>query len=128
VTLGHVSDPVLAELYRRCAVFCYPSLGEGFGLPVLEAMSAGTAVLTSDVSSLPEVGADAVEYCDPTDIHSIATALRRLLTDDARRAELSASAPAHPAGFTWERFAAGVRATVEAVAHTGAPPVAAALA
>ena len=60
--LGEVSDAALAELYRRCAVFCYPSLGEGFGLPVLEAMAAGAAVVTSSVSSLPEVGGDAVEY------------------------------------------------------------------
>ena len=65
--LGHVSDAALAELYRRCAVFCYPSLGEGFGLPVLEAMAAGAAVLTSTVSSLPEVGGDAVDYVDPLD-------------------------------------------------------------
>ncbi|MHB1809364.1 MAG: glycosyltransferase family 4 protein, partial [Solirubrobacteraceae bacterium] len=70
--LGHVSDAALAELYRRCAVFCYPSLGEGFGLPVLEAMSVGAAVLTSNVSSLPEVGGDAVEYADPRDVASIA--------------------------------------------------------
>ena len=56
VLLGHVSDGALAELYRRCAVFCYPSLGEGFGLPVLEAMAAGATVLTAANSSLPEVG------------------------------------------------------------------------
>src|SRR6202140_5677268 len=57
--LGYVSDAALAELYRRCAVFCYPSLGEGFGLPVLEAMAAGAPVLTSPVSSLPAVGGQA---------------------------------------------------------------------
>ena len=56
--LGYVSDAALAELYRRCAVFCYPSLGEGFGLPVLEAMAAGAPVLTSNLSSLPEVGGE----------------------------------------------------------------------
>ncbi len=70
--LGFVSDAALAELYRRCAVFCYPSLGEGFGLPVLEAMAAGAPVVTSNVSSLPEVGGDAVEYVDPREVASIA--------------------------------------------------------
>jgi glycosyltransferase involved in cell wall biosynthesis len=126
VTLGYVSDAALAELYRRCAVFCYPSLGEGFGLPVLEAMAAGAAVLTSNLSSLPEVGGDAVEYADPTDIASIAAGLRRLLADAPRRAELGQLAQARAQEFTWERFAAGALATLEEVAHAGAPtPVAA---
>ena len=86
--LGYVSDAALAELYRRCAVFCYPSLGEGFGLPVLEAMAAGAAVLTSNVSSLPEVGGEAVEYADPLDVESIAAGLERVLSDEPHRAEL----------------------------------------
>jgi alpha-1,3-rhamnosyl/mannosyltransferase len=103
--LGFVSDAALAELYRRCAVFCYPSLGEGFGLPVLEAMAAGAAVITSDLSSLPEVGGDAVEYVDPRSTTSIATALRGVLADDAHRIELSRMASARAASFSWERFA-----------------------
>src|SRR5439155_10747587 len=57
--LGHVPDEDLGALYRLCTVFCYPSLYEGFGLPVLEAMQAGAPVVTSNVSSLPEVGGDA---------------------------------------------------------------------
>jgi glycosyltransferase involved in cell wall biosynthesis len=103
--LGHVSDAALAELYRRCAVFCYPSLGEGFGLPVLEAMAAGATVLTSGVSSLPEVGGDAVEYADPRDVSSIAAGLRRVLLDETRRAELAHRAVLRSAEFSWERFA-----------------------
>jgi alpha-1,3-rhamnosyl/mannosyltransferase len=103
--LGYVSDAALAELYRRCAVFCYPSLGEGFGLPVLEAMAAGAAVLTSKISSLPEVGGDAVEYADPRDVASIAGGLQRLLTDESRRAELTGRASARAREFSWERFA-----------------------
>src|SRR5438067_621879 len=67
-TLGYVSDSDLAALYRLCTVCAYPSLYEGFGLPLLEAMSAGAACLTSNVSSLPEVGADAVVYADPLDV------------------------------------------------------------
>lgn len=103
--LDRVSDAMLAELYRRCAVFCYPSLGEGFGLPVLEAMAAGAAVLSSNVSSLPEVGGDAVEYADPRDAASIARGLRRLLDDDRRRDELSQRARSRAGEFSWERFA-----------------------
>jgi glycosyltransferase involved in cell wall biosynthesis len=117
--LGHISDAALAELYHRCAVFCYPSLGEGFGLPVLEAMAAGAAVLTSNLSSLPEVGGDAVEYVDPHDTGSIASGLRRLLTDDSRRTELAQRARARAAEFSWERFAQTVLGTLERAAADG---------
>jgi glycosyltransferase involved in cell wall biosynthesis len=105
VKLGHVSDAALAELYRRCGVFCYPSLYEGFGLPVLEAMAAGAAVVTSDVSSLPEVGGEAVEYADPRDPASIAAALRRVLGSPDRRAQLGAAARTRAAQFDWTRTA-----------------------
>jgi glycosyltransferase involved in cell wall biosynthesis len=118
--LGYVSDTVLAELYRRCALFCYPSLGEGFGLPVLEAMAGGAAVLTSDVSSLPEVGGDAVEYVDPSDTASIASGLRRLLSDESQRAELARRAVRRAAEFSWERFAESVLSTLD-LAATRAP-------
>ena len=103
--LGHVSDAALAELYRRCAVFCYPSLGEGFGLPVLEAMAAGAAVLTSNVSSLPEVGGEAVAYADPRDAGEIARVLGGLLDDESLRTRLAADARERARQFTWERFA-----------------------
>jgi glycosyltransferase involved in cell wall biosynthesis len=99
--LGHVSDSALAELYRRCAVFCYPSLTEGFGLPVLEAMSAGAAVLTSNVSSLPEVGGDAVAYADPYDVQSVADSLTTLLGDAPARGELGRQGAERALGFTW---------------------------
>jgi glycosyltransferase involved in cell wall biosynthesis len=103
--LGFVSDAVLEELYRRCAVFCYPSLGEGFGLPVLEAMAAGAPVITSNLSSLPEVGGEVAEYVTPDSVASITTALERLLCDDARRAWLAREGPKRAAGFSWESFA-----------------------
>jgi len=115
--LGYVSDAALAELYRRCAVFCYPSLGEGFGLPVLEAMAAGAAVLTSDVSSLPEVGGDAVAYADPTDARAISEQLARLLRDDALRAELSSRARARAMRFSWDAFAQTVLGALEEAAR-----------
>jgi glycosyltransferase involved in cell wall biosynthesis len=120
--LGYVSDAALAELYRRCAVFCYPSLGEGFGLPVLEAMAAGAAVVTSSTSSLPEVGGDAVEYVNPSEVSSIAAGLRSVLGDERHRAELSAHARARAAEFSWEQFAAIALETLEAAA--GRPLVA----
>ena len=114
--LGHVSDAALAELYRRCAVFCYPSLAEGFGLPVLEAMAAGAAVLSSNASSLPEVGGDAVEYADARDVASIAAGLTRLLESPERRAELGALALERAREFSWERFAERTLAALERAA------------
>jgi glycosyltransferase involved in cell wall biosynthesis len=114
--LGHVSDAALAELYGRCAVFCYPSLGEGFGLPVLEAMAAGAAVLTSNVSSLPEVGGDAVAYADPHDARDIARELDSLLRDPSRRAALSIAARERAGEFSWERFAGQTLAVLERAA------------
>jgi glycosyltransferase involved in cell wall biosynthesis len=115
--LGHVSDAALAELYRRCAVFCYPSLGEGFGLPVLEAMAAGAAVLTSNLSSLPEVGGDAVDYVDPRDTASIAAGLSRMLEDEPHRAELGSRARARSAEFSWSGFAEAVLSTIDLAAR-----------
>jgi glycosyltransferase involved in cell wall biosynthesis len=113
--LGYVSDAALGELYRRCAVFCYPSLGEGFGLPVLEAMAAGAAVVTSNISSLPEVGGDAVEYVEPQHVASIAAGLARVLEDDARRQELGARAAARARQFSWQRFTEIVLDALDAV-------------
>jgi len=115
--LGYVSDAALAELYRRCAVFCYPSLGEGFGLPVLEAMAAGAVVLTSNVSSLPEVGGEAVAYADPMQVQEIAAQLQSLLGDESRRATLSELARTRAGEFSWARFAELTLAAVERAAH-----------
>lgn len=103
--LGHVSDGELLELYRRCAVFCYPSLGEGFGLPVAEAMAQGAAVVTSNVSSLPEVGGEAVEYVDPRSVASIMEGMRRVLGDERHGDELQRRALIRVVAFSWERFA-----------------------
>ncbi len=121
IGLGYVSDVALAELYRRCAVFCYPSLGEGFGLPVLEAIAAGAPVLTSNVSSLPEVGGYAAAYADPHDVDSIADGLARLLGDPERRAELARRGPGRAAEFSWARFAGTVLRTLETVARRPGP-------
>jgi glycosyltransferase involved in cell wall biosynthesis len=116
--LGHVSDGALAELYRRCAIFCYPSLGEGFGLPVLEAMAAGAAVLTAANSSLPEIGDDAVEYADAHDVSSIAAGLERLLGSPARRAELGRLGRARAQLFSWDQTAELTLGAVERAAQS----------
>jgi alpha-1,3-rhamnosyl/mannosyltransferase len=110
---GFVSDEDLAALYAGCAVFAYPSLYEGFGLPVLEAMQQGAPVLCSSSSSLPEVGGDAVVYVDPRDAGSIATVLERLLRDPGERARLAAAGPVRAAQFSWDETA---RLTYEALA------------
>ena len=103
--LGHVSDAALVELYRRCGAFCYPSLGEGFGLPVLEAMSAGAPVITSNLSSLPEVSAGAALLVDPRDPSAIAAGLTRVLEDPDLRRRMAADGLARAAEFSWERTA-----------------------
>ena len=121
--LGHVSDEALGELYRRAEVFCYPSLGEGFGLPVLEAMDAGTAVVTSNVSSLPEVGGDAAQYVDPLDVADITRGLRAVLTDPDRRERLVALGRERATMFSWDRFTEAVLRACDQAAARETPPV-----
>jgi alpha-1,3-rhamnosyl/mannosyltransferase len=103
--LGFVSDDDLLALYHLCTVFAYPSLYEGFGLPLAEAMRCGAACVTSDLSSLPEVGGDAVVYVNPLDVGSIRAELDRLLGSDAERESLGRKAREHAAQFTWKRAA-----------------------
>lgn len=102
---GYVEGGDLAALYSLASVFAYPSLWEGFGLPVLEAMACGTPVLTSDVSSLPEVAGDAAVLVPPTDAEAIADGLLRLLEDTALRADLVERGRRQAASFSWERCA-----------------------
>jgi glycosyltransferase involved in cell wall biosynthesis len=119
--LGFVSDADLAALYELCTVFAFPSLYEGFGLPVAEAMRSGTACLVSDRGSLPEVGGDAVEYCDPLDVASIAAGLSRLLESGELRAELGRRARERAETFTWERCAAQTVALLTEIAQRRTP-------
>jgi glycosyltransferase involved in cell wall biosynthesis len=99
---GRVGDPVLHGLYGLADGLAYPSLYEGFGLPVLEAMAHGIPVLTSNRSSLPEVAGDAAVLVDPVSTESIATGLRSLVGDEALRARLRAAGPERAARFTWD--------------------------
>lgn len=101
---GYLPLDDLAPFLAGATAVAYPSLGEGFGLPVLEAMACGATVLTTRELSLPEVGGDAVAYCGTSD-EEIGAALGALLDDPARRAELAAAGLARSAGFTWHAAA-----------------------
>jgi alpha-1,3-rhamnosyl/mannosyltransferase len=98
---GFVPDEELKRLYAGAAAVAYPSLEEGFGFPILEAMAAGTPVLTSDRSSMPEIGGDLAVYCDPTSVDSIREGLVTVLAAKRDPAALRA----HAAKFSWERCA-----------------------
>ena len=112
---GHVPVEVLPGLLGGALVVAYPSLGEGFGLPVLEAMACGAAVLTTRKLALPEVGGDAVAYTG-TGAGDIAAALADLLDDGERRAELAAAAVERAGTFTWAASAAAHHAAYERAA------------
>lgn len=109
--LGHVPLRDLATLYRASRLTVYPSLYEGFGLPVAEAMASGCPVVTSDRSSMVEVAGDAGVLVDPTSIESIADGVRRVWTDASLRASLATRGKEHAAQYTW-RAAAGATADV----------------
>ena len=109
-----VSAAELEGLWETARVFVFPSLYEGFGLPVLEAMARGVPVACSNASSLPEVAGDAALLFDPHSEPAIAQALERLLEDDALRARLRALGTARAGQFTWERSA---RLTLESYAR-----------
>ena len=102
---GHVADEARASLYAEAEVLLFPSLEEGFGLPVVEAFAAGLPVIASNVSALPEVAGDAAVLVDPRDVDEIAGALERVLDDSELRAGLRRKGLARATGFTWERCA-----------------------
>ena len=125
---GFVPHQTLAALYRMASVFAFPSLYEGFGLPPLEAMACGTPVLTSKVSSLPEVAGDGALLVDPYSVEEIATGLARLLDDDDLRRDLVARGRARAAAFSWERSARAIHdGYLRALGQPPAPETAEAL-
>ncbi len=103
--LGRVPDDDLVVLYQNAECFAFPSLLEGFGLPVLEAMAAGTPVVTSNVSSLPEVGGDAAFYVDPRDVEGISSGLREVLINTKLRKSLVRRGLSRVSEFSWENTA-----------------------
>ena len=102
---GFVDDADLPTLYSAADFFAYPSLYEGFGLPILEALSCDTPVLTGDNSCLPEAGGPGAIYVDVESVEAIAEGLIRLATDTDLRARLCRQGHAHAADFTWKRSA-----------------------
>ncbi len=102
---GHVSDQTLLEAYRRASVLVLPSLYEGFGLPVAEAMACGTPVICSKASSLPEVAGDAAVTVPPGDLRALSDALVEVLTTPALAKKLAEAGPPRAANFTYENMA-----------------------
>ena len=101
MVLGYVPVADLAAWYRRASIFAFPSLDEGFGMPVLEAMSAGLPVITSNRSALPEVAGDAALLVDPLRTESVVEALRQLTRDEDLRNSLARRGKVRAALFSW---------------------------
>jgi len=112
---GFVDDDDLPALYSAAELLAYPSLYEGFGLPVLEAMACGTPVVTSNTSSLVEVGGDAALLVEPADVDAIADAIRRILTDADLRQALVARGLEQARRFTWEKAALQLKGVYERI-------------
>ncbi len=113
--VGYVPDADLPALYNLARVLAFPSLYEGFGLPVIEAMACGTPVLTSNGSSLAEIAAGASCLIDPLNVNAIASGLLRLGTDDDLHARLRVAGLARAAQFSWQRAAAETVRVYDAV-------------
>jgi glycosyltransferase involved in cell wall biosynthesis len=120
--LGHVDDAMLAALYRSAAVLAFPSLYEGFGLPLLEAMAHGVPAVVGKAGSLPELAGGAAVLVDPEDVTAIATGLELVLADAPLRAKLQAAGRLRAADFTWERAAAATREILRRIASRVAAP------
>lgn len=102
---GYVTDDELIWLYKNAFVFAYVSLYEGFGLPILEAMACGKSVVCSNTTSMPEVGGDAVEYCNPYEIDSIEEALGKVILDRFYRETLEEKALEQSSRFSYDKTA-----------------------
>jgi glycosyltransferase involved in cell wall biosynthesis len=113
IFVDYIADSDLPLLYNMAEVFAYPSLYEGFGLPVAEAMMCGTPTLVSEDAALREVAGEATVRVEAQSVESIADGLRRLLSDEDLRARLSAEGPQQVAGFTWEAAARAVLGVYE---------------
>jgi len=117
IILGEVPAQDMPLLYNLADLFVYPSLYEGFGLPVLEAMACGCPVVCSNMTSLPEVAGDAALMVDPRDISSLADAMYTVLTDAQARGDLIEKGLARAASFTWEKTARKTLEVFERVRH-----------
>ncbi len=115
---GYVPETDLGLLYSAADVFVYPSIYEGFGLPVLEAMACGTPVVTSNISAMPEIVGDAGLLVDPRNVDALADAIQRIVTDRALHTALSALGLARSKFFSWERVARETLAVYERAVQT----------
>jgi glycosyltransferase involved in cell wall biosynthesis len=123
--IGYLPEETLAVMYRLAGVFVFPSLYEGFGLPPLEAMASGTPVVTSNVSSLPEVAGDAAVLVDPYDPVAIADAIYRVLTSGELQESLRIKGQIRAKQFSWEASVQRVRDIYGEVLYAGVPAAAA---
>ena len=114
--LDYLPDPEVRDLYRLAHIFVFPSLCEGFGLPLLEAMACGLPAAVSRVGALPDVGGEAAAYFDPIDLEEIADVLLGLLRDAGKRRELTEKGKRRSALFRWEVTARDTLAFYEKVA------------
>jgi glycosyltransferase involved in cell wall biosynthesis len=114
---GYASRPQLKLIYQKAAALVFPSLYEGFGLPILEAMSCGTPVITSRTASMAEVAGDAAILVDPHDIEAIANAMHKFLTDPTLKEKLVERGFQRLGAFSWEKCALE---TMQVLNQTGA--------
>lgn len=115
--LGHIAWADLPAVYSAAEAFVLPSIAEGFGMPLLEAMACGVPAIAADATALPEVAGDAAMLFDPSDSEALADALRRVLGDSAERAAIVRRGFARAASFTWQDTARKTRAVFQAVAE-----------
>lgn len=119
--LGYVRPADVPALYQLASVFVFPSLDEGFGLPILEAFAAGTPVVASSAGSLPEVARDAALLVPPEDVDALASAVHTMLTDDGHRAELVEQGRLRAARYTWKATAQAHLTVYREVARPPSP-------
>jgi len=122
--LGHVDEPTLSALYESASVLAFPSLYEGFGLPLLEAMSRGVPSVVGAAGALPELALGAAITVQPDDVDAIAGALERLLADASLRTKLGEEGKRRAAGFTWDRAAQQTLAVLRRIGNTSQRKVA----
>jgi glycosyltransferase involved in cell wall biosynthesis len=103
ILTGYISDEDKYYLLKNADIFLFPTFYEGFGLPVLEAQSVGTAVITSNISSMPEVSGDSAVLVDPKDVNAIAEAVRKLISDESYKNDITEKGLENVKRFSWEK-------------------------